>query len=63
MTNIRLKQIMQDPNWPTISPFVIDDNWQQATPQGELPLNISPPLASMAKGSWLEEADEDRRRI
>ena len=61
--NTRLKQTMQDSDWPTIFPFVIDDNWQQAPPQGELPLtrtslplNISPSLASMAKGNWLEEA-------
>ena len=64
----RACKTMQDSNWPTISPFVIDDNWQQAPPQGELPLtrtslllNISPPLASMAKGSWLEEVGCWRR--
>ena len=45
MTNIRLKQTMQGSDWPTISPFVIDDNWLQAPPQGELPLTrISLPL-------------------
>ena len=69
---------MQDSDWPTISPFVIDDNWQQAPPNKDIspPEHLSPfginGKGQLARRSWMRKlklmkvaADEDKswRRV